>query len=42
MNFIILLNDQCVYIWNTGKLDIAFIIIYVDNLLIIGQDKIII
>ena len=34
--FTALLNDQCVYVWNTGKPDIAFIVTYIDNLLIIG------
>ena len=42
MGFITLLSDQCVYIWNVGKPNITFIATYINNLLIIGQDKAII
>ena len=42
MGFTAFLNDQCVYIQNTRKPDIVFITTYIDNLLIIGQDKAII
>ena len=40
--FTVLLGDQCIYVWNAGKPDITFITTYIDNLLIIGQDKVII